>query len=106
MATAAAIADRSPPATGRGWAALAVLMALLAAIWLGVLPWIGGQPQFAAEIRRQQAAGIDPSALFYTELELMPAVIRRFERMPSLSGPPSSSAAPCNSPGSRRNPAR
>ncbi len=95
-----------PAAPWRGRLALAISLALVALIWLCVLPWIGRQEQLAERIRREQAAGIDPSAMFYTELEMMPSVIRRMERMPSLSAPLTSSAAPYNSPGSRRTPGR
>jgi hypothetical protein len=90
----------------QGLAPLILCAAALAAIWLVVLPWIGRQPDLAERIRHQREAGIDPGAMFYTELELMPAVIRRLERIGSLTGPLTPSAGPCNSPGSRRIPTR
>jgi hypothetical protein len=90
-----------------GWPRLLIALAALAVLWLGVLPYIGGQPELAARIRRQQAEGIDPSAMFYTELEMMPEVIRHGEHLPSLSfGLRPSYGGPYSSPDSRRTPAR
>lgn len=38
-------------------------------IWLVVLPWIATWEPVQARIERDQDAGIDPSAMFYTDLE-------------------------------------
>ncbi len=43
-------------------------LALVAVFWGGVLPWVGRLPAVRARIQRQEQAGIDPSAMFYTEL--------------------------------------
>jgi hypothetical protein len=89
------------------WPQLLIALAALSVLWLGVLPYIGGQPELAARIRRQQAEGIDPSAMFYTELEMMPELIRHGEHLPSLSGGLRPlSGGPYSSPGSRRTPTR
>jgi hypothetical protein len=40
-----------------------------AIFWLVVLPWIARTQYVGEMIRRNEAAGIDPSAMFYTELE-------------------------------------
>lgn len=45
-----------------GWFALIFLF------WGGVLPWLGDRDWVRARIDRQNRAGIDPSAMFYTEL--------------------------------------
>ncbi len=44
-------------------------LSLLAIIWLLVLPAIGKIPSVDAMIRRHDAAGIDPSVMFYSEIE-------------------------------------
>lgn len=41
----------------------------IGAIWLGVLPVVGRLPVVRADIERVNAAGIDPSALYWTELD-------------------------------------
>ncbi len=42
---------------------------VLAVIWLGVLPWLSKRPAIEAHIERMKSEGIDPSAMFYTEVE-------------------------------------
>ena len=64
---------------GSLWFAMIVLA--VSALWLVVLPWIGSQPDIAAKIEEEQRRGIDPSAMFYSELELLPPVAHRLERM-------------------------
>jgi hypothetical protein len=55
-------------------------------IWLVVLPWLARQPSVDARIRRLDAQGIDPSAMYYTELESMRPILddlnRRHRRTP------------------------
>jgi hypothetical protein len=55
---------------------LACLLAL-AAIWLVLLPWIGSQPAMNARIEWLDQRGIDPSAMYYTELDAMKSILRR-----------------------------
>ena len=47
----------------------AVVTIALVAVWLVVLPWLGRASAIRNIIDRNQAASIDPSALFYTDLE-------------------------------------
>ncbi len=42
---------------------------LVAVIWLCVLPWLSRRPAIKEHIERMKNAGIDPSAMFYTEVE-------------------------------------
>jgi hypothetical protein len=70
-----------------GRRALGLTVAVMALFWLGLLPWIGRQPDVAARIRREQCAGIDPAAMFFTELELLPAIVHRYERLDALHSP-------------------
>ncbi|HEX3658870.1 MAG TPA: hypothetical protein VHV55_23960 [Pirellulales bacterium] len=56
----------------RAWFRLLAAAAIVAAIWLGILPYIGSRPPIRAYIERNDSRGIDPSAKFYTELPGMP----------------------------------
>lgn len=58
---------------------LLISLATVAVVWLGVLPRLCDQPDIAQHIRTQQQLNIDPSALFYTELDVMPLIIHRVE---------------------------
>lgn len=64
----------------RGWLALAVSLATLAATWLIALPWLATTNPVAEHIATQQRQGIDPSAMFYTELDVAPAIAHQAER--------------------------
>ncbi len=59
---------------------LGLSMLLMAVIWLQVLPWIAAQPKMAAHLRRLENQGIDPGAMFYTELDAMAPILHRLER--------------------------
>ena len=48
-----------------------VAVASLSTVWLVVLPRLGRAPVVRDMIERNQAASIDPSALFYTDLEYL-----------------------------------
>lgn len=58
-----------------------VFWTLIALSWLVVLPWLGRQPARAARLRTLDEAGIDPSAMYYSELEMMPDTVRRLEQL-------------------------
>jgi len=58
-------------------------LGLLTLIWLGLLPLISRQPRVAERIRTLEQQGIDPSAIFYTELEAMPQYESSIERIRS-----------------------
>lgn len=51
-----------------GFRAFVLSLVLVCVFWGGVLPWIGRFPGVRARIERQEESGIDPSAMFYTEL--------------------------------------
>lgn len=53
----------------RGWIRLLLCSFAVAVIWLGVLPWLARQTPLREQISRNESAGIDPSALFYSDLE-------------------------------------
>ncbi len=64
-----------------GWLKLVAACAVLGAIWLVALPWLARQPQVSEHIELQERQGIDPSAMFYSELEIVPPIAHRVERL-------------------------
>lgn len=52
-----------------GWKVLLASIAVIAGVWLGVLPAISRVPAIRADIDRVDAAGINASALYWTELD-------------------------------------
>jgi hypothetical protein len=79
------------PAPG---ALLALATVAIAAIWLIVLPRIAALPAVQAHIQRNEAAGIDPSAKFYSELPAMPRLLERVRRDQAAIKPPGSAGGP------------
>ena len=63
-----------------GLVRLGLTAAVLGVIWLHVLPWVAVQPGMAAHLKSLEEQGIDPSAMFYTELDAMEPVLRRLEQ--------------------------
>jgi len=63
----------------RPWVRLLGSLVVMAAIWLGGLPYVGRQPSIRRYIDQNEALGIDPSAKFYTELPGMPAFCSRID---------------------------
>lgn len=62
-------------------------------IWLVILPWMAGRPRMEAHLEWLDARGVDPSAMYYTELEMMQPIFdrmavekraKRAERQPPL----------------------
>lgn len=62
-----------------GCLGLGLTVCLMAVIWLRVLPWVAAQPKMAAHLEQLDKQGIDPSAMFYTDLEAMEPILRRLE---------------------------
>lgn len=56
---------------------LAVTTLAIAAVWLLALPWIAEQPRMKAHLDWLDERGIDPSAMYYTELDAMDEILRR-----------------------------
>ena len=59
---------------------LAAVWLLVAIAWLGVLPAIATRPLVKARLDELDARGIDPSAMYYSELPAMDEVQVRFAR--------------------------
>ena len=51
------------------------------ASWLWVLPWLGEQPVARDFIARMEQAGIDPSAMYYSELETLDQTESKFREL-------------------------
>ncbi len=65
---------------GAAWRRLIGCWSIIAAFWLVVLPWLAAQPSIQSRLSDLQSQGIDPSAMFYTELEAMEAALTRIDR--------------------------
>jgi hypothetical protein len=58
----------------RAWWQLAVVCIIAAAVWLVILPRIARIPAIAAQREMNEARGINPGAMYYTELRAMPRI--------------------------------
>ncbi len=63
------------------WTRFTTFWLAITACWLIVLPWMARQPARAARIEALKRAGIDPSAMYYSELEMMPDTLRKLEQL-------------------------
>ena len=59
----------------------AIAIGSLSLIWLVILPWMGQRPMFQDHIRLMERDGIDPSAMFYSELRELDEVEATFRRL-------------------------
>ena len=53
-------------------------------LWCIVLPWLSARPLVRERLEFLEQRGIDPSAMFYTELEAMDAILERLEGRQNL----------------------
>lgn len=51
----------------------------IAIFWCVVLPWYADQPAMRQHLQFLDDRGIDPSAMFYTELDAMDAILEKIE---------------------------
>ncbi|TWU58299.1 hypothetical protein [Rubripirellula reticaptiva] len=56
---------------------LASCLLVIAIIWLAVLPWIGRRAAVSERIDWLESKGIDPSAMYYTELDAMQPILQK-----------------------------
>lgn len=77
------------PHSGRvrwsGWLGLAACIAALIVVWGVLLPRLAERPKLAERIEWLDERGIDPSAMYYTELEAMKPILEKLnirERRP------------------------
>jgi len=62
-----------------GWLSLCLCVITMTIVWLLLLPALSHIPSLQAEIENQKARGIDASAMFYTDLDMMDEVLERLE---------------------------
>ena len=72
--------SRSEPGA-RGRLLLVAASAAVAVVWLVLLPWLGARPGLRERIRREEASGIDPSAMFYSELKSVRPIAEQVDRL-------------------------
>jgi hypothetical protein len=56
---------------GRGVVALCVGASMICVVWLLILPRVGAHPSVRKQINSLNRRGVDPSAVFYTDLDAM-----------------------------------
>ncbi|MCC9656791.1 hypothetical protein [Rhodopirellula halodulae] len=61
-------------------AAFGLVVGLLAIVWLILLPAYARQPKMQAHLHWLDEEGIDPSAMYYTELEVMEDILAKQRR--------------------------
>jgi 4-amino-4-deoxy-L-arabinose transferase-like glycosyltransferase len=66
---------------GQAWLRLAAWTTGISAVWLIVLPWAAARPAMQQRIGFFEQQRIDPSAMFYTEIEMMEEVQDRIDRL-------------------------
>ena len=71
---------KSPPNRYAGVAQLAVAVVLIVLVWCLVLPQLATLPRMQAYTEWLDERGIDPSAMYYTELDAMRPILDRLER--------------------------
>ncbi len=52
---------------------------LVAVVWCWLLPWLSERPTVRERLRFLDERGIDPSAMYYTELDAMDDILDRIE---------------------------
>ncbi len=74
--------SKEPDRSRRGSNGVVKLIAAVTAIacvWCVVLPWYASQPKMKKHLQFLDDRGIDPSAMFYTELDAMDAILDKLE---------------------------
>ena len=57
--------------SAKGWSSLCLGISAILIVWTLVLPWIGSRQSVRSQIENLDRQGIDPAALYYTDLEAM-----------------------------------
>lgn len=55
----------------KGFSSLCLGVSAILIVWTLVLPWIGSWQSLCSQIENLDRQGIDPAALYYTDLEAM-----------------------------------
>lgn len=67
-------------ATYAGALKLATVVVIVGCFWCIALPWYASRPAMKEHLQFLDDRGIDPSAMFYTELDAMEAILEKIER--------------------------
>lgn len=59
---------------------LVAWMVLIGVVWLVVLPWLAAQPAMKRHRQWLDDRGIDPGAMYYTELDAMEPILDRLNK--------------------------
>lgn len=73
--------DAAPAGKLKGLVPLAAGGCAIVAVWCGLLPWIAAWPGVARRLAELDAQGIDPSAMYYSELPAMDGVMADLDRI-------------------------
>lgn len=76
-----AVPRRKPASQLPAWSGFVSAIVGIGMIWLIVLPLVESEPHVAKHIANQKRLGVDPSAMFYTELEIAPEIANHVERL-------------------------
>lgn len=71
------VSSEVPKSKISGVLRLVTVIISLAAIWAVALPWVAGRPRVARQLKWLDDQGIDPSAMYYTELEAMKPILKK-----------------------------
>ncbi len=71
------LSPEAPVSKLAGLTRLALIMLSVAMIWGVMLPWLAGRPRIAAQLQWLDDQGVDPSAMYYTELDVMKPILQR-----------------------------
>lgn len=86
------IGSNATPVTQR-WGRFLMGLVVIVIVWCGVLPWIAVQPAMVRQLEFLDEKGIDPSAMFYTELDAMDSILRQSNHLrPSSRRDPTNGA--------------
>ena len=69
------VAGQSTPLSGMAQLLLAI--ATICLVWGWILPWWAGRPAMSRTLQNLEQQRIDPSAMFYTDLEAMDSILRK-----------------------------
>jgi len=81
MAAEFNISERDETSKRSGWIVLSVIVAVMTIVWLGVLPLLSQHPSIRSVAKWQEAHGIDPAAMFYSDVPAVGDAERKFETL-------------------------
>ena len=68
------------PGTRAAWVRLGLALLSITLVWGWGLPWLAEHEPMQQQLKFLEQRGIDPSAMFYTELDAMVPILDRLER--------------------------